>query len=415
MKALIAWMARHPVAANLLMGLILVAGIVNMATMKQEVFPLIELDVIEVRMEYQGAAPDEIEEAIVQRIEEQIEGIDGIDQVTSVAVQGTGVVRIELSRGVHVPSKLDEIKAAVDRITTFPVDAERPEVKQLITRQRVVELALYGDASESVLRELAYRVKDELSATPGISLVQVARVRDYEVSIEVPNDVLRAYGLTLQDLAATVRRSSLDLPSGDIKAAGESILLRAKGRNYNRADFENIVVVSAATGAKVRLADIARIDDGFRDEDLIMRYQGKPAAFVQVFRVGEEKVLDVIRAVDRYLDKSLRPGLPPGIKVQVWRDDSVEFQNRMRLLVKNGAIGLLLVLAALALFLDLRLAFWVSAGIAVSFVGAFAVMPWLGLSINMMSLFGFILAIGIVVDDAIVTGENIYAENERGT
>ncbi|MCG6953776.1 MAG: efflux RND transporter permease subunit, partial [Betaproteobacteria bacterium] len=249
MKALIAWMARHPVAANLLMGLILVAGIVNMATMKQEVFPLVELDVIEVRMEYQGAAPDEIEEAIVQRIEEQIEGIDGIDQITSVAVQGTGVVRIELSRGVHVPSKLDEIKAAVDRITTFPVDAERPEVKQLVTRQRVVELALYGDASESVLRELAYRVKDELSATPGISLVQVARVRDYEVSIEVPNDVLRAYGLTLQDLAATVRRSSLDLPSGDIKAAGESILLRAKGRNYNRADFENIVVVSAATGA----------------------------------------------------------------------------------------------------------------------------------------------------------------------
>jgi len=415
MKALIAWMARHPVAANLLMLLILVAGAVNMLTMKQEVFPLIELDVLEVRVEYQGAAPDEVEEAIVQRIEEQIEGIDGIDQVTSVAVQGIGVVRIELARGVNVASRLDEVKAAVDRITTFPAEAERPEVRQLVTRQRVVELALYGDVPESVLRELAYRVKDELAATPGISLVQVARVRDYEVSIEVPNDVLRAYGLTLQDLAATVRRSSLDLPSGDIKAAGESILLRAKGRNYNRTDFENIIVVSAATGARVRLADIARIDDGFRDEDLIMRYQGKPAAFVQVFRVGEEKVLDVVRVVDRYLENSLRPGLPPGIKVEVWRDDSIEFQNRMRLLVKNGLIGLALVLGALALFLDLRLAFWVSAGIAVSFVGAFAVMPLVGLSINMMSLFGFILAIGIVVDDAIVTGENIYAENERGT
>ncbi len=415
MKALIAWMARHPVAANLLMGLILIAGVVNMLTMKQEVFPLIELDVLEARVEYQGAAPDEVEEAIVQRIEEQIEGIDGIDQITSVAVQGTGVVRIELSRGVHVASKLDEVKAAIDRITTFPDEAERPEVRQLVTRQRVVELALYGDVPENVLRELAYRVKDELSATPGISLVQVARVRDYEVSIEVRNDVLRAYGLTLQDLAATVRRSSLDLPSGDIKAAGESILLRAKGRNYNRTDFENIVVVSAATGARVRLAEIARIDDGFRDEDLIMRYQGKPAAFVQVFRVGEEKVLDVVRVVDRYLDKTLRPGVPPGITVEVWRDDSIEFQNRMRLLVKNGLIGLALVLGALALFLDLRLAFWVSAGIAVSFVGAFAVMPWVGLSINMMSLFGFILAIGIVVDDAIVTGENIYAENERGT
>ncbi len=250
MKALIAWMARHPVAANLLMGLILVAGVVNMLTMKQEVFPLIELDVLEVRVTYQGAAPDEVEEAIVQRIEEQIEGIDGIDQVTSIAVQGTGVVRIELARGVPVSAKLDEVKAAIDRITTFPVESERPEVKQLASRQRVVELALYGDASESVLRELAYRVKDELAATSGISLVQVARVRDYEVSIEVSSDALRAYGLTLQDLAATVRRSSLDLPSGDIKAAGESILLRAKGRNYDRADFENIVVVSGATGAK---------------------------------------------------------------------------------------------------------------------------------------------------------------------
>ncbi len=415
MKALIAWMARHPVAANLLMGLILVAGVINMLTMKQEVFPLIELDVLEVRVTYQGAAPDEVEEAIVQRIEEQIEGIDGIDQVTSIAVQGTGVVRIELARGVPVAAKLDEVKAAIDRITTFPVDSERPEVKQLASRQRVIELAIYGDASESVLRELAYRAKDELTATPGVSLVQVARVRDYEVSIEVSSDALRAYGFTLQDLAATVRRSSLDLPSGDIKTAGESILLRAKGRNYDRADFENIVVVSAATGARVRLAEIARIDDGFRDEDLIMRYKDKPAAFVQVFRVGEEKVLDVVRVVERYLDSSLRSGLPPGISVEVWRDDSVEFQNRMRLLVKNGLIGLALVLGALALFLDLRLAFWVSAGIAVSFVGAFAVMPWVGLSVNMMSLFGFILAIGIVVDDAIVTGENIYAENERGT
>ena len=301
MKALIAWMARHPVAANLLMGLILVAGVINMLTMKQEVFPLIELDVLEVRVTYQGAAPDEVEEAIVQRIEEQIEGIDGIDQVTSIAVQGTGVVRIELARGVPVAAKLDEVKAAIDRITTFPVDSERPEVKQLASRQRVIELAIYGDASESVLRELAYRAKDELTATPGVSLVQVARVRDYEVSIEVSSDALRAYGFTLQDLAATVRRSSLDLPSGDIKTAGESILLRAKGRNYDRADFENIVVVSAATGARVRLAEIARIDDGFRDEDLIMRYKDKPAAFVQVFRVGEEKVLDVVRVVERYL------------------------------------------------------------------------------------------------------------------
>ena len=408
-------MARHPVAANLLMLLIVVAGLSSALTMKQEVFPLVELDVIEVRVAYPGAAPDEVEEAIVQKIEEQVEGIDGVDRVTSVAAEGTGVVRIELARGVQPTVKLDEVKAAVDRITTFPDEAERPEVFQLVTRQRVVELAVFGEASEATLRELAYRIKDDLTATPGVSLAQVARVRPYEISVEVPNDVLRAYGLTLQDVAATLKRASLDLPAGDIEASGESILLRARGRNYNRADFERVIVVSSASGAQVRLGDIARIDDGFRDDELIMRFNGRPAAFVQVFRVGEDKVLDVVAKVNDYLDTTLRPGLPPGLEVIVWRDDSAEFRNRRDLLVKNGVLGLALVLAALALFLDLRLALWVAAGIAVSFIGTFAVMPWLGLSINMMSLFGFILAIGIVVDDAIVTGENIYAENERGT
>jgi multidrug efflux pump subunit AcrB len=414
MNGLMAWMARHPVAANLLMLFIVIAGATSALTMKQEVFPLIELDVLEVRVAYPGAAPDEVEEAIAQKIEEQLEGLDGIDRVTSVAAEGVGVVRIELARGVQAAGKLDEVKAAVDRITTFPDEAERPEIKELVTRQRVIELAVYGDAAEATLREMAYRIKDDLTGRPGISLVQVARVRDYEISVEVPNDALRAYGLTLQDLAATLKRSSLDLPSGDLKAGGESILLRARGRNYDRADFERVIVVSSATGARVRLADIARIDDGFRDQDLIMRFNGKPAAFVQVFRVGEDKVLDVVHQVNAYLAEA-RPGLPPGLEVIVWRDDSVEFRNRMELLLKNGAFGLALVLAALALFLDLRLAFWVSAGIFVAFVGTFAVMPFVGLSVNMMSLFGFILAIGIVVDDAIVTGENIYAENERGT
>jgi len=413
-NGLIAWMARHPVAANLLMTFLVIAGLTSALTLKQEVFPEIEIEIIEVRVVYQGAAPDEIEEAIIQRIEEQIEGIEGIQRVNSYAAEGVGVVRAELTREARVPRKLDEIKSAVDRITTFPEEAERPEVKELTTRQRVIELAVYGDAGESVLREFAYRIKDELAATPGISLVQVARVRNYEVSIEVPNDALRAYGLTLQDLAATVKRSSLDLPGGDIKAQGESILLRTKGRNYDRRDFERIVVVSARTGARVRLADIARIDDGFRDEDLIMRYQGKPAAFVQVFRVGDEKVLDIVRKVEEYVDTRLTPNVPPGISATIWRNDAVEFKSRMRLLLKNGSVGLLLVLCALALFLDLRLAFWVSAGILIAFVGTLGVMSLMGLSINMMSLFGFILAIGIVVDDAIVTGENIYAENERG-
>jgi multidrug efflux pump subunit AcrB len=413
-NGLIAWMARHPVAANLLMLFIVISGITSALTIKQEVFPEIELAVVEARVAYRGAAPDEIEEAIIQRIEEQIQGIEGIDRLNSYAIEGVGVVRAELARGTSVSRKLDEIKSAVDRITTFPEQAERPEVRELTDRQRVIELVVYGEVGEAVLREFAFRIKDELAATPGISLTQVARVRDYEISIDVPNDTLRAYGLTLQDLAAVIARSSLDLPGGDIKTAGEAVLLRTKGRNYNRRDFENIVVVSARDGARVHLADIAVIDDGFRDQDLIVRYNGKPAAIVQVFRVGEEKVLDIVRKVEDYIDTTLAPGMPPGISVTIWRNDATEFKSRMQLLVRNGLAGLALVLAALTLFLDLRLAFWVSSGIFIAFIGTFGVMHVLGLSINMLSLFGFILAIGIVVDDAIVTGENIYAADERG-
>lgn len=414
MNRLIDWMARHPVAANLLMLMIVVSGLVASVTMKQEVFPEISFDTIEVRVVYQGAAPDEIEESIVQRIEEQVQGIDGIDRVVGFAAESVGLVRIELARGTSSSRALDQIKSAIDRITTFPEQIERPVVREIVNRQRVIELALYGDADEATLRELAYRVKDEFTALPGISLAEVARVRDYEVSIEVPNAALRAHGLTLSDVAAVVRRSSLDLPAGDIRSDQESILLRTKGRNYRRADFESIVLLTRPGGASVRLGDVARIHDGFRDDDLIMRYNGKPASFVQVFRVGDEKVLDVVGRVDSHLESSIRPNLPPGVSVAVWRNDATEFRNRVDLLVKNGLIGLALVMGALALFLDLRLAFWVATGIFVSFVGAFSAMSLLGLSINMMSLFGFILAIGIVVDDAIVTGENIYAENERG-
>ncbi|MFM1880971.1 MAG: hypothetical protein RLZZ344_1205 [Pseudomonadota bacterium] len=414
MNALIDWMTRHPVAANLLMILILLSGLLSAVSMKQEVFPLIELDVLEVRATYPGAAPDEIEEAVLQKVEEQLEGLTGIERVTSIAAEGTGVVRIELRRDEVAANRLDDVKSAVARIT-LPAEIETPTVRQLITQQRVVDLVLYGDQPEATLRELAHQTKEELSRTAGISLVQVANVRSYEVSIEVPQETLRALGLTLNDIASTIRRSSLDLPSGDIKADGESILLRAKGRRYNKADFAQLEVAASGSGTAVRLGDIAEIYDGFKDEDLIIRYNGKPAAFVRVFRVGDEKVLSVIEKVKNYLDTSLLPGLPPGVSVAFWRDDSVEFKNRIELLIKNGLMGLVLVMAALTLFLDLRLAFWVSVGIFVSFVGTFAVMPFFDISLNMMSLFAFILAIGIVVDDAIVSAENIWTENERGT
>lgn len=413
MNRLIAWMAAHPVAANLLMMLIIVSGVVSAIGLRQEVFPEINFDAIEVRVQYPGAAPDEVEASIVRRLEENIEGIDGLERMYGIAAEGVGMVRVELSRGVSSARALDEIKSAVDRITSFPDDIERPVVREIVSRQRVMELAIAGPVPETVLRELAFRAKDEISALPDVSLAEVTKVRDYEISIEVPNAVLRAYGLTLNDIAQTVRRSSLDLPGGDIRTQDESILLRTVGRNTDWRDFSDVIVVGSRDGARIRLGDIATVRDTLRDDDLIARFDGHPAAFVQVFRVGEEKVLDVVGAVEAYLERDLRPNLPPGVTAKVWRNDATEFKNRMNLLIKNGLLGLFLVALALAVFLELRLAFWVSAGMAVAFVGTFAVMAVLGLSINMLSLFGFILAIGIVVDDAIVMGENIHAEYER--
>ena len=414
MRGAIEWMTRHGVAANLLMIFMLAAGLLNAFIVPVEVFPEIKLDTITVEVEYLGATPEEIEESILQRIEERVEGIDGLQDITATAIENRGTVSIELAIGEDSASKLDEIKAEIDRITTFPAGAEKPEVREVSNRQRVIEIAIVGDIGEHALKEFANKVKDDLTATDDISLVEVSSVRDYEVSIEVDNATLRAYGLSLPDLAGIVRQESLDLPGGEIESVDEDVVLRTLGRNYDRKDFSEIIVLTGRNGAQVKLADLATIDDGFRDQDLISLFNNKPAAFVKVFRTGDEQVLSVVEVVERYLEEDLAPMLPPDTSAVIWRNDAEELTSRLNLLLKNGAIGLVLVIVCLTLFLDVRLAFWTSLGILVAFVAAIAVVNGVGNSINQIALFGFILAIGIVVDDAIVIGENIYAENVRG-
>ncbi|MDT8436207.1 MAG: efflux RND transporter permease subunit [Gemmatimonadota bacterium] len=414
MKGAIAWMARHPVASNLLMIFLLAAGMLSTVSIVQEVFPEFALDIVQVRVSYPGATPEEVEDGIIQRIEERIESVDGLRRVTSVASEGVGVVLAEMSLGTDIAKATDDVKAEIDRITSFPEEAEEPEVTRLVNRSRVIDIAVFGDVPERTLKEIANRIEDDLATLPEISFVQTAGVRAYEVSIEVPNENLRAWGLSLDEIARTVRASSLDLPGGRVDTRDEEILVRTKGQNYRRDDFAEIIVRGTRDGSTVRLDRIATIRDGFEDADLITRYDGKPAALVQVFRTSDEQVLRIVEEVERYLDEELAPTLPAGVGVEIWQNDAELLDSRLSLLRKNGILGLALVLLALALFLDLRLAFWVAIGIALSFIGTFAVMPWLGISVNMMSLFGFILAIGIVVDDAIVVGENIYKERELG-
>jgi len=414
MNAVIAWMAGHPVAANLLMVLILAGGFVGGSTVVQEVFPDSDLGAVQVRVEYLGASPEEVEEGIIQRIEERVEAIEGVSQINSTASEGVGIVFIELNLGEDVSKRLDEIKSEVDRITTFPADAEKPEVTEVTSRSRVIDIAVTGDVPEKTLKELANRIKDDLSSLPEISFVQVTGVRDYEISIEVSNDVLRSYGLSLDDVAMAVRRASLDMPGGRVDTADEEILVRVKGQKYDRDDFAGIIVRGARDGSTLRLDQIARIEDGFQETDLTSLYNGHPAAFVQVFRTADEQVPEIVEVVKEYLAEVAVPSMPRGVHVEIWQNDGDLLKSRFDLLRKNGLIGLVLVLIALTLFLDLRLSWWVAVGIALSFIGTFAVMPWLGVTINMMSLFALILAIGIVVDDAIVVGENIYKEREEG-
>ncbi|MYD00104.1 MAG: efflux RND transporter permease subunit [Gammaproteobacteria bacterium] len=410
----IAYMARNGVAANLLMFFILAAGFFSLRGLVQEVLPEISLDQVIVSVPYPGATPDEVEESILRKIEEQIEAVDDVKEIRSTAAEGRGSVTVALQLGADVARALDDIKAQVDRIQTFPAGAERPEVTELTNRQSVIRLVLFGDVGERTLKELAYRTEDGLAELPVVSYVETTGIRDYEISVEVPLHQLRALGLTLGDIAGAVRGGSLDLSAGSIDTRDEEVRIRTTGQNYTQHDFEDIIVLSRVDGTVVRLGDIAEVRDGFRDVDLIARFQGQPAVYVEVFRTSDEKVLDIVAAVEEHLEEEVIPSLPAGVGLEVWNNSGQLFESRLGLLVKNGLIGLALVLLSLTLFLDLRLAFWVAVGIAVSFVGTFAVMNWLAVSINMMTLFAFILAVGIVVDDAVVVGENIYAEREKG-
>ncbi len=413
-KGPVAWMARNGVAANLLMVFLLVAGLFSLSTIVQEVFPEFSMDTIQISVQYPGATPEEIEESIVQRIEERIKAVEGVKEITANASENVGSVSAEITIDADVSRVLDDIKAEVDRIITFPDETERPEVQEITNRQSALRIALYGDVTERALKEVAFRVEEELAALPEITYVETSGVRNYEISIEVPNDILQAYGLTLRDIARAVQQGSMDMPAGNIRTSSQEVRVRTLGQNYNQQDFDDIVVISQTDGTKVRLGQIARVQDGFEETQLVTKYNGQRAAFVEVFRSSDERVLEVVAAAENHINENVREALPAGISIEVWEDGAQNLRDRMQLLSKNAAIGLMLVFLALALFLNIRLAIWVAVGIGISFIAAFSIMQMFGVTLNLMSLFAFILAIGIVVDDAIVVGENIYAVREKG-
>jgi multidrug efflux pump subunit AcrB len=412
-KRLIAWFAENGVAANLLMFVVLFAGLITAPTIRQEVFPEFETDRVTVTVPYPGATPAEIEEGINVRIEESIASLEGVKKITSTAAEGVGAVTVEALPEADVRALLDDVKSEVDAIDTFPEEAEQPLVSELVVRHRVLTIAIHGVEDERSLKSLAERVRDDLSTLPEITQVELYSVRDDEVSIEVSEQALRRYGITFDDVADAVRDSSLDLPGGSIKTDAGEVLLRAKGQAYRGRDFERIVLLTRPDGSRVYLEDVATVVDGFADTDQRAVFDGEPAAMVQVYRVGEQSALAIAAAAKAYVAEAAGR-MPAGVKLTVWDDDTQVLRDRLDTLRRNGLQGLVLVFLTLAFFLQFRLALWTTAGIPVAFLGALWLMPALGVSINVLSLFSFILVLGIVVDDAIVVGENVYKKKEEG-
>ncbi len=413
-RSIARWSVKNRVTVNIMVVIILAAGIITLLRLRREAFPQFSLDMVTVSVSYPGASPEEIEEGVCVKIEEAIKGVDGIKKMYSTASEGFGYVLAELESDVSDPRRVyDEIRSEVDRIETFPEEAKEPVVEEIALRDPVIYVAVYGDAPEITLRKVAEKVRDDLTATPVITQAQLAGVRNYEISIEVSEADLRRYGLTFDQVVRAVRRGSLDLPGGTIKTPSAEISLRAKGQRYTGREFESIPLLTLPDGATIRLGQMAKIIDGFEDTDKRIRFNGKRAVVVQVLKTSEQDVIKIADTVHRYVTEN-QDRLPSGVKESVFFDQSELVRSRINLLVRNGLQGLVLVFIALALFLHLRLSFWVSMGIPVSFMGAMWVLGIRGDSINMISLFAFIMVLGLVVDDAIIIGENIVTKFRKG-
>jgi len=413
MNKLIAWFAENQVAANLIMLLIVVAGLLSLQSTRKELIPNISLDRIHVSVVLPGASPEEVEKTVCIRIEENIFDIEGIRKLTSKASEGVCNVIASVESNYNARDILDEVSSRINTISTFPEQAERPGIREISIRSSVASIVVSGDVDERTLKNVAETVRDELTEIKAITQVELVNARNYELSIELSETSLHEYDLNFDEVAQAVRSASLDLPAGNLKTRSGDVLLRTQAQAYTGDDFEQLTLRANQDGSSIKLANVATIIDGFEDTEFKGEFNGKPGLLITVYRVGEQSVLEISKGMKDYI-KMKSPQLPEGIEINLWQDKSSFFKSRMYLLTRNALTGLLLVFLILVLFLRLRLAFWVSLGIPISFMGAFWLLPHVDGSINMISMFGFILVLGIVVDDAIVVGENIHKYHLKG-
>ena len=409
---LIGWFATNHVAANLLMFGLIIGGIVSVFLLKKETMPEFNSSQLQIQVPYLGAAPEEVESGVILRVEEAIETIEGIHEITSQAGEGMGMVTVEVEEGVSLADITDKLKLAIDGISTFPAETERPMISEVQFQMPVVNVQLAGELDEATMKELADGIREEIAALPDVSLAQVMGSRPFEISVELSEATLRQYGLTLNGVAQTIRRWSLDLPGGSIRSAAGDIRLRATGQAYTGQEFADIVLLTRPDGTRVRLGDVATIRDGFSEVESYSFFDGQRSFGISVMATEEENPLDISAAVRAFVERR-NATLPPEAQLTVWADSSHFLEGRLDMMLKNMMLGAGLVLVILGLFLHLKIAGWVILGMTVAFLGAFALLPITDVTINMMSLFAFILVLGIVVDDAIIIAESSYAETEE--
>ncbi len=417
MRSVISWAIANAPGMNTLVVGLLVIGALCLFSMRRETFPEFELEVILVSVPYPGADPDEVETAICQKIEEAVSSIANVKEVTSIAQENLGSVVLEIDPSVpDVQKILNEVRSEVDRISTFPGLAEDPEVKQITFRDTAIRLAVLGpdsntSAAQLRLREITEEIREDLLQLEAVTQAEIQGARDYEINVEIPEETLRRYGMSLQDVAQAIRRENLDLPGGLLRSPSQDIMLKGENKRVVGAEIAQIPLVTAPSGVVLSIGDVASVKDEFADTTSETMINGRPALVIEVQKTSDEDLIVVTDAVKEFARTAV---VPTGYDLLPWDDRSVEVKDRINLLAENAILGLLLVFLCLALFLDLRLAFWVACGIPIAFLGACIILFAAGQTLNMLSLFGFLMVIGILVDDGIIVGENIYAHRELG-
>ena len=413
MSGPIAWFIKNPIAANLLMVLLIIGGYTSIPKLDKQFFPTPEINQIEIRMEFRGASPREVEEQISVRIEEAIHDLNGIEELRSTSREGVGVVLVEVESDYPTQKLTNDINTRVDAIRSFPSDAERPTVTEITYRHQMGRVQIFGDLSEREMKELGETLRDALVRQPWVSVVELQTARPYEVSIEVSEESLQRYQLTFDQVAAAVRSTSINLPAGAVQRDSGDLLIQTRGQAYDRADFESIVLRGDFSGQELLLSDVAAVRDTFEDIDVDIEFNGKRSLGLNVYVTTSPDVILTTDTVKAWV-KERELSLPEGVSLEFWQDPSKSFKERVRTLVSNGLGGLVLVIIVLMLFLRPMLAFWVSVGIVVAYMGTLFLLPYTGQGLNMISLFAFLLTLGIVVDDAIIVGESVHSAQSRG-